>query len=654
MKKILTFHLFSLAVLIFAFSAVSVFAKDEWVRVKSKNFEMVGNAGEKELRRVATKLEQFREVFRQLLPKLKFTSPVPTSVIVFKSDKAFAPYKPVDENGQTNDWVAGYFLKGEDINYITLSTEGEKEQTYGTIFHEYTHFLVDNGIGRSKIAPWLNEGLAEYYEKFKIEDDRKVTLGALNDNHLALLERSSFIPFNAFFNVDYYSLNRQGKDRVGVFYAQSWALMHYLLHSENGARRKHLSAFIELVTNGKAPQDAFREAFQIDYTTMQAELRKYVEQKKFNVLAANFKEKLVFDTQMQTTPVSEADSKAILGDLLFHASRFDEAETHLRQALTLNADSAQANMSLGLVKMKQKDFAGAKKFLKKAIETDEKNYLAHYQYAYVLSREAMTDTGFATNFDKSLADEVKTALKKSIALNPDFAESYSLYAFVSAVRNEDIDEAIQFIKKSLEISPGNQKYLIRAAELFLRKENFAEARLIARKVYETASDSQMRLYAQNTISVIDSTEAQLEAVKNRRNNLKNDIVSDEPVSEDELAKRNALAINQSLNQSLRTLAANEKRVLGYLTKVECLGKAVEFSVKVDNKIVKFQATNFDALFLMSFSTDASNVEIGCDTVKKEIFAVVTYRPNENAKSKSAAEIIAIEFMPETFKLIIDN
>ena len=651
MKRIFNFHLFTIAVFILAFSAVSATAKDEWVKVQSKNFSMVGNAGEKELRRVATKLEQFREVFRQLLPKMKFTSPVPTSVIVFKSDKAFAPYKPVDADGQTSDWVAGYFLKGEDVNYITLSTEGEKEQTYSTIFHEYTHFLVDNGIGRSKIPPWLNEGLAEYYEKFKIEDDQKVTLGALNNNHLALLGQKSIIPFDTFFNVDYYSLNRQGKDRVGVFYAQAWALMHYLQHSENGARRKQLGAFIELVTGGKAPQDAFHLAFQSDYATMQAELRKYIEQKKFNILAANFKEKLVFDTQMQTTAVSEADSKAILGDLLFHASRFDEAEAHLRQALALNPDSAQANMTLGLVKMKQKDFSEAKKFLRKAIETDDKNYLAHYQYAYVLSRETMTETGFATDFNSTLADEVKTELKKSIALNADFAESYSLYAFVCAVRNEDIDEAIEFIKKALTISPGNQKYLIRAAELLLRKENFAEARLIARKVYETASDSQMRLYAQNTISVIDSTEAQMLAVKNLRNKFENDIVSDEPVSPAELAKRNELAVNQSLNQALRAVSGNEKRVLGYLTKVECLGKSVEFSVKADNKILKFQAPDFDALFLMSFSSDASDVEIGCDTVKKDIFAVVTYRPNENAKLKSDGEIVAIEFMPESFKLL---
>jgi tetratricopeptide (TPR) repeat protein len=612
---------------------------------------MVGNAGDKEIRRVATKLEQFREVFRQLLPKLKFTSPVPTNVIVFKSDKAFGPYKPLNPNGQTNDWVAGYFQKGEDVNYIVLSTEGEKEQTYSTIFHEYTHFLVDNAIGRSRIPPWLNEGLAEYYENFKIEDDQKVTLGALNSSHLALLEQRSFIPFSTFFNIDYYTLNSQGSDRVSIFYAQAWALMHYLLHSDDGARRKQLSAFMELIINGKPSKDAFQQAFQMDYGQMEKELRNYVGQRKFNALIANFKEKLIFDTEMQTFPISESDSKAILGDLLYHSNRLDEAAAHLEQALSLNPNSAAANMTFGLVKMRQGNFDEAIKFLKKAIETDDKNYLSHYRYAYLLSREGMTETGFVTKYDKATADEIKAELKKAIALNADFAESYNLYAFVSSVRNEDVDEAFQFIKKALTISSGNQTYLMRAAELLLRKEDFAGGRAIAQKVYETASDSQMRLYAQNTILVINSTESQLEAIRDLKNKAKNEIVSDAPVSDEELARRNALAVNESLNQALRKPDAGEKRVLGYLTKIECLGKVVEFSANVNNQIVKLQATNFDSLFLMSFSSETSDVAVGCGTITKDSFAVITYHPVEDAKSKYAGEIVAIEFMPATFKLI---
>src|SRR6267142_6790399 len=90
-------------------------AKDTWTSVRSKNFLLVGNGNEKDIRKVATRLEQFREVFTHLLKSAKFDTPVPTTVIVFKSKDSYKPF-----NTGNN---AGYFQKGPDVNYITLTTE---------------------------------------------------------------------------------------------------------------------------------------------------------------------------------------------------------------------------------------------------------------------------------------------------------------------------------------------------------------------------------------------------------------------------------------------------------------------------------------------------------------------------------------------------
>src|SRR3712207_5969768 len=108
----------ALAVLLAAQAAA---AKDTWTSVRSQNFLLVGNASEKEIRQVATRLEQFRHVFTRLFPKVNFNTPVPTTVVVFKSDSAYKPFKPVVD-GKVSE-VAGYFQSGEDVNYITLTPE---------------------------------------------------------------------------------------------------------------------------------------------------------------------------------------------------------------------------------------------------------------------------------------------------------------------------------------------------------------------------------------------------------------------------------------------------------------------------------------------------------------------------------------------------
>src|ERR1051325_6993607 len=186
--------LFVLSIALGAFRPVD--AKDNWTKVTSKNFTLIGNAGEKDIRQVANRLEQFRSVFGLLFPTAQLNSPVPTTVIVFKSDNSYKPFK-------ANPNVAGYFQGGEDVNYITLTTDrGAADQPFRIIFHEYVHLLIDNTLGAT-VPLWFNEGLAEYYSTFNITDEnRKVTLGDLVANHVQYLRENRLLPLRALFAVD--------------------------------------------------------------------------------------------------------------------------------------------------------------------------------------------------------------------------------------------------------------------------------------------------------------------------------------------------------------------------------------------------------------------------------------------------------------------
>ncbi len=629
---------------VFAALVIEVSAKDEWLRVQSNNFQLVGNANEKDLRRVAAKLEQFRYVFTQLFPQMNFNSPIPTRVVVFKDDNAFKPFKPAE-------WAAGFFQPGEDVNYIVLTTEGEKEDSFRTIFHEYTHFLIDNTLGRSKIPPWFNEGIAEYYERFLIENDQKVTLGSLNKNHLTLLQQNKFIPFESYFSLDYYSLRRQTKQSALLFYAQSWALLHYLLQGNNGARKPQLEKFVDLLLKGTKPQDAFQQAFQGDYAVMEAELKKYVGQKSFTETIIPFKEKLVFDNQMQAFPVSDAEAKAFQGDLLYHCKNLVEAEKVLNESLALDANSSLANIALGLVKMRQKKFVEATLFLEKAIQADTPDYLAYYSYALALSRVGMTDYGFVSGYSTADADKMRENLRKAISLNANFAESYNLFAFINIVRNEDLDVSIEMIKKALAIAPGNQWYSIRLAELYMRKEEFANARALAQKIMLTVSDDNLKVYVENTVRTINSLESQLAEIKNYKKREQSKEVSDAPLSDEEIAKRREQALLESLNEALRKPGKGEKRLLGFITKIDCQPGQMIFSIKSGNQVFLLKSDSFDTFSLISYSRELIDSELGCGLLKTENFAVITFRPNAEAKSKVTGEIISIEFVPKTFRIL---
>lgn len=643
----------ALILLVFCLSSAAASAKDQWLKVRSKNFQLIGNAAEIDIRQVATKLEQFREVFRRIFPKFNFESTVPTSVVVFSDEQFFRNYKPLNAGGQPNDWVAGFFQKGDDANYMALSCENIKQGNYQTIFHEYVHFLINNDIGRSNVPPWFNEGLAEYYEQFSIENDRRVKLGGLNAAHLKLLQQYPLIPLDKFFNTDYYTLQQQGRDGAGLFYAQAWALMHYIMLGGSGGDEKNaqLNVFIDLLLTGKPAREAFEQAFQTDYAAMETELKKYIAQKSFQSSVTVLSEKLVFNSEMQTSPVSEADAKAILGDLLFHIKRTDDAETQLKEALALNPDSSLANASLGLIKAQQNKFSEAKTYLEKAVNLDETNYLVYFQYAYAMSRDGMTDSGFVNEYSIDQADKMRAALARAIALNPGFSESYALYAFIGIVRNERIDEAVSYLDKALKIAPGNQWYQLRSAELFMRKEDFSDARRIAVKVSQTASEDDLRLYARNTVALVNSLEAQLESIKRQNEHDRAQNITDKPLPDDEIARLREKAILESINEILRRPRINEKRVLGVLSKIECGGGSISYTVRVDDQVLKLSSPDFNSVDLMSYNADMVGAKIGCDASPKESSALITYRPNTDQKAKTAGELIAIEFVPAKFRLL---
>jgi len=656
-----------LLIVIFVFVAafaIPAVAQDKWTSARSTNFHLIGDAKEAEIRRVATRLEQFREVFVQLFPSLRYSSPVPTTVIVFRNEKAFRPYKPQSADGKAAKWVAGYFSPREDANYIVLSTEGESRQTYQTIYHEYVHYLVNNSFGRSRVPPWFNEGLAEYYDQFSIEGDIRVNLGDLNNNHLYTLQNTKLIPLQQFFSIDYFTLHQQGSHSANIFYAQSWALMHYLIHGKGGNRANEINAYLNAIGKGETPEAAFRAAFKTSFEEMEKELRRYVGQSTYKGFQITFKNKLVFDDEIKTEPMSLAAANAYLGDLLLGSGRIEEAEARLAESLAAETDNILANSTMGMAKMRQRKFADAKGFLEKARRAETAGHLVHYRYAYVLSREAMDGNGWVANYSDEAARTIRESLRKAIAANPNFPESYSLLAFIALVRNDEIDEAIGQIRTALRLSPGNEDYMLHLAGLHGRKRDFDEAKRLAEGVYKTAQDPNVRTRARSVLQNVSDLQRYSEREKKiaggqaepdiGESGLRRQSVvvvgADEELTEEKLKELAAAAELESLNRILRKPQAGEKRILGHLNGIECSRDSITFLIEEGSATVRLTSKDFQGLELTSY-VDVPDLQIGCGSIKQPIWAVITYVPEQDQKKKTAGRIIAIDIVPERLKSI---
>lgn len=643
-----SFRIAVLVILLLSLTA-SAAAADEWISVRSKNFFIIGNAKEKDIRAAAEKLEQFREAFRLLFPRMRVEASIPTNVVVFKDKKAYSPFKPKTADGKPDENIAGYFQPGDDVNYITLSTGGTKEDTYGTIFHEYVHFLINTHFGKSQVPPWFNEGLAEFYQTFEIENDQKVYLGRLQDGHLYLLQRAELIPFRQFFEVDNYSLHRNGSHSRSIFYAQAWALMHYLIQ---GGQGQNLSKFLASVISDVKPETAFQQAFGMDYSAMEKELEDYVRQRKFQVRWFEFDQKLDFETEMTVSPLSETDTNAYLGDLLYHTHEHDDAAVYLQRALASDPDHVLANTAYGMVLMKGRKFDDAKRHLEKAVAANKRNHVAQYTYAYVLSRESMDEFGYVSIIPEDSAARMRTALKAAIDAEPNFSPSYQLLAFINLVNGDDLDGALEYLDKGLKFSPGNPEFEILKAKIYLRQEKYAEAEKLAERVSRMAEAEEIRADARRVLGTVASFRENLERIKQNAAAQTGSkgapvLLKRSEITDSDVERVNLENLINRLHMELPRLRGSEKMVIGRLENIACEGGKPKYRINTDEGIINLVSEDFASLHLLTLDEKGIVVEVGCDADLSAIKTVFTYRPAEDG---TAGTLLSMTFVPDFFRL----
>lgn len=618
-------------------SAATPFSeRGNWVSVRSKHLLVIGNGNERDIRQVAIRLEQFREIVSQVFSRVSADSPVPTTVIVFKDDASYGPFKTSENN-------AGYFQPGPDVNYITLSTESRGDQDpYNIIFHEYTHLLVNNSFGSS--PAWFNEGLAELFSTLSLDSDQRVILGRPIRRHINSLHQNPMLPLRTLFQVDVKSPYYNESRKQSIFYAESWALIHLLMLNKSSERANQLLTFLDLLRSGTSQEAAFQTAFSTTFENMETELRTYVQQDRYRFTETSVVQRLTGNPQMISAPVSEGNVQAYLGDMLAHSHR-QEAESYLQRALQLNPNLTFAYESLGILKYQQGKSGEAINYLQHAVDADSRNALVQYFYAAALCRPEGNDGKLSLGIAPDVGTKARTALKKAIALRPDFTESYNLLAYVNLVSGTEIDETIQLLQTALRRTPQRLDLVYMLGQLYMHDDNYQIARPLLEKVVAGSVDDSVRSHSQlllKAMTDIETERAQKEAARRARGL--------NPTPAVQPAEGQFYDPSIDLREALRIPAKGEVQVQGTLMGVDCDADGLVFLVKSNSRILRLRNDSFQQVRRTTYTADVKGT-ITCGARKPENLVVVCYLPTTDKRSKADGVLSSVEFVPGDFKLL---
>ncbi|HEX3739851.1 MAG TPA: tetratricopeptide repeat protein [Terriglobales bacterium] len=429
-----------------------VFASEpQWVEVRSPNFSVITDAGEKRGREVALRFEQMRAAFGTLMTKAKLNLPVPLQIVAFRSTKEIRQVAPIFHSKATQ--VAGLFQGGTDRSFIMVDMSVENPWT--TVFHEYAHQLL-NGNVQAISDPWFEEGFAEYFSTIEV-DGKETRVGKISHDDYLIMKQVGTMKIADLFKVRQYSetYNETGNARTS-FYVESGMVVHYIY--DNQLLPKVVTYFDLKINQHMSVEDAIQRAFGMSATQFDKALRNYLSDGRYHYYPipapANISEKM-----FTVTPLKLADANAVLADIHLHSLDYREkAIGEFQDILKADPNNAAACRGLGYAYLQKRDFSQAADYFKRASQMNSGDPRVHYYNALLMTRQA----GFSREDAPALAQELQTA----ISLDPNFADSYALLAFTQ-MSSGDPEKALETMSKALAIDPRNEQYRFNLASIYL-------------------------------------------------------------------------------------------------------------------------------------------------------------------------------------------
>ncbi len=491
-----------------------------WLEIRSTHYTVITDAGEKKGKEVALRFEQMRAVFATLLMRDRLNEPVPLTILAFRNDKSYYQSAPLRQ-GQPID-VPGFFLPGEDKNFIVLNLF--EEESWRAVAHDFAHLLLNYNYPPA--AGWFDEGLAEYFSSIRV-DDKKYEIGGDPELRSAIIQdlpqnqQEGRNPPKSLTELlggqvwlalpDLLTMKHDTSSYIEgthhtLFYAQSWMVMHYLMHEK---KLPQTGTYFDLTENQHVPVDAaIEKAYGVTAAQFEQEVKEYFHSLTplFAALDASrqagskpnppqvyqFPEIVApEDRVIAANAFREADARAVTAEVEIRIPERREAGLKELEALVRAPETAPnkiepkddkknpllvtavgnevAHRVLAWDHIQRKEFDAAAEELADAAALNQNDTWIRYYLSVLKYRIAQSK-----HIDIIGSPTMVQDLRAVLEWYPEFADAYDLLATVHMKGGVQV-AAMQAERAAIQLSPRNQQYVYNMAEIYITDKKWEAA-----------------------------------------------------------------------------------------------------------------------------------------------------------------------------------
>jgi len=401
-------------------AAPRVQAADQWIEVKSAHFVVTSNAGAGNAKTLAWQLEQIRSAIATLWPWARVDSTRPLVVMAVRDEpsmKALAPSYWERKGGvhPTSVWVGG-----PDQDYLAIrvdvSTDGKLDvNPYVTSYFSYVSLILNHSVER-ELPLWFTRGLAGVLSNTIVRES-KLLLGPPIPWHLVRLNEGPRLKLPALIDIKRSSPEFTSDEGLKTFDAESWALVHFLMFGEAGARWPKLDQFANMVSRGADPANAFREALGRP-EDLETPFSNYISRNLFSFKQLNV-DVSVKPEGFTVRPLPAADGASRRA--LFHVAmrRPVEARAAIEEARKVDPSAPESFVAEALLLDRDGKHDEAKAAFTRAVDAHSTSGYAHYRMASLLWRP---------DVDRDTLTQIEKLFNVAITLNNRDADAYASLA----------------------------------------------------------------------------------------------------------------------------------------------------------------------------------------------------------------------------------
>jgi tetratricopeptide (TPR) repeat protein len=437
--------------------------------VRSDNFRIRSVLGEERTIELLRHLEIMHRALGNGVEGALYESRIPTIILAVDDHDDY-----VDIGAPS--FTSGYFFSDLRENAILIE-DAPGSPGVQVILHEYAHFLSRHK-SRTRYPRWFEEGNAEYLSHSRLRN-HALEYALPATRHVTTLATADWMPWTQVLETS--DTSALGLDEGGLFYAQSWLLVHYLRSrpDADSSLSQVLQRYSELVSDKGSATEAFAEAFALEVEDLEQETLRYFADGEFTTRV------LPVDTTLsgfapRVRKMTPAEARLSLARMALRFNNMDRAERWFTSLLDEAELRAHAEAGLGRIAGERGDLDTASKHFESAVFLMAWDFNIWMDYAQYWAQRVSTSQ---TNKDRHFnASRLIHALESALTVAEATPELNSLMGFAYLANGNDPFEAIEFLEAAADAAPYDQASRLLLANAYLYVGRPADAIDVAEAV----------------------------------------------------------------------------------------------------------------------------------------------------------------------------